>query len=180
MSSAETADLADLYINQRLSTTEIARHLGIPPSRARQALIQAGVHLRSRGDGVRLAFAKHGSPHKGRTREPFSAEWKANLSAARAAWGERNAVGTSVKPSGYIEYTRGPNKGRAVHVVAMEKTIGRRLRHGECVHHIDGNRANNDIHNLALVTTAGHARLHRREEALAGKRRERKDNGQLS
>lgn len=31
---------------------------------------------------------------------------------------------------------------------------------GFTVHHIDGNPANNDIHNLALVTTRGHARIH--------------------
>lgn len=31
---------------------------------------------------------------------------------------------------------------------------------GFTIHHIDGNPANNDIHNLALVTTRGHARIH--------------------
>jgi hypothetical protein len=31
---------------------------------------------------------------------------------------------------------------------------------GFTVHHIDGNPANNDIHNLTLVTTRGHARIH--------------------
>lgn len=53
-------------------------------------------------------------------------------------------------------------------VEAMEARLGRRLLRDEMVHHIDGDPQNIDYDNLALVTRAGHARLHRREEILAG------------
>lgn len=42
----------------------------------------------------------------------------------------------------------------------MEKNIGRELRSDEIVHHIDGNKLNNDIVNLVIVTRAEHARIH--------------------
>lgn len=36
------------------------------------------------------------------------------------------------------------------HIVVVEKEIGRFLYEGEVVHHIDGNKTNNDIKNLKL------------------------------
>lgn len=46
------------------------------------------------------------------------------------------------------------------HRYIMEQHIGRKLKHDEQVHHIDGNRLNNTIENLQIMTRAEHARLH--------------------
>ena len=48
----------------------------------------------------------------------------------------------------------------------MELHIGRRLHPGECVHHIDGNRLNNDLANLQLMDHGEHSSLHRRMSVL--------------
>jgi hypothetical protein len=61
----------------------------------------------------------------------------------------------------------------------MEARIGRRLLPDEVVHHIDGERANNNQNNLALMTRSAHTRLHRFEEAMAGNVRERNKNGRF-
>ena len=161
------------------SLTELADRHNISVSTVRYHVLKAGA-LRSRSEGVRNAAAagKIGSGLRGKSRE-FSDEHKAALSRARAKWGEENAVGFSIKPSGYREHTRGEHKGRAEHVVKMEQRLGRRLLPDEHIHHIDGNPLNNDENNLALVTRSGHARLHRLQDAMAGKQRERTENGRF-
>lgn len=40
------------------------------------------------------------------------------------------------------------------------------------IHHIDGNKANNDLSNLAIMTATGHQRLHGQEEARKARARE--------
>jgi hypothetical protein len=46
------------------------------------------------------------------------------------------------------------------HVVVMEALGVSKLPKGLEVHHIDGNRKNNDLENLALVTRKGHQKIH--------------------
>lgn len=42
----------------------------------------------------------------------------------------------------------------------MEKKIGRKLRPDEVVHHIDGNKLNNNLDNLVVMTRAEHVLIH--------------------
>lgn len=167
MDTLSNAAAAALYLNGS-STTQIAASLGVSVSTARKMVIDAGLKLRPRGalsSKGRESIVAAGRARRGAKR---SAEACSNIQQGRAAWGEKNAVGVSLKSNGYLEYTRGPNKGRAVHVVAMEERIGRRLLADEVVHHIDGDTSNNNINNLALMTRSGHTRLHRREQRIGG------------
>lgn len=50
--------------------------------------------------------------------------------------------------------------GRHAHRRVMENYLGRKLESNEIVHHIDGNRHNNSLSNLTILTRAEHARLH--------------------
>lgn len=50
--------------------------------------------------------------------------------------------------------------GRHMHRVIAEQKIGRPLRRGEIVHHIDGNARNNDPDNLVILTQGAHMREH--------------------
>ena len=53
--------------------------------------------------------------------------------------------------------------GRHAHRVVMERKLGRKLKPGEIVHHIDGDKRNNDPENLMLFPSpAEHARYHMR------------------
>lgn len=54
-------------------------------------------------------------------------------------------------------------KTRRKHQIIMEQYIGRPLKSDEVVHHIDGNKRNNDISNLLLTTRSQHARIHSKE-----------------
>ena len=176
MSSVNKVIIVDEYV-AGASLTELAKRYNISVSTARYHILKAEA-LRSRAEGIRNAAAsgKLGAGLRGKKRT-FSASHRASIVRARAIWAEENAVGFSVKPSGYLEHTRGEHKGRSVHVVVMEHRLGRKLLPDEHVHHIDGNPLNNAENNLALVTRSGHARLHRLQDAMSGNTRERAENG---
>lgn len=61
----------------------------------------------------------------------------------------------SVKPTTYRKFF-----GRHEHRVIGEKIAGRHLRTDEHVHHIDGNKQNNDPSNLKIMTAKDHLKLH--------------------
>lgn len=160
------------------SLSQISDATGIPISTVRHQLLLAGVQLRTAADGMRASISTgRRRSLAGVKRGEFSQQWKDRISAGRIAWAEKHATGVSLKPSGYIEHTRGPNKHRSQHVVIMEALIGRRLREDECVHHIDGDRTNNAAANLELMTRQEHSRHHALENVG---RRLRNGKGQFS
>ena len=50
--------------------------------------------------------------------------------------------------------------GRHEHRVIAEQKIGRPLEPGEVVHHIDGDKFNNDPSNLEVITQSEHINIH--------------------
>lgn len=166
-------DFLALYLSG-MSIPEVSEATGIPRSTIRFRLKKAGA-LRSREDGRRIAECR-GRRSGGRKgcRRSFTSQHREAISKARMKWADENAIGVSVKPSGYLEFTRGMHKGRLVHVVVMEESIGRRLYRNECVHHVNRNRKDNRIENLMLMTVSEHARLHAKEN---DQHRNRDDRG---
>ena len=154
-------EIIELY-KEGNSIPEVSALVGKSRSTVRYHLKKSGV-LRTRKEAINIA-AKKGrlSSNKG-SKKNFTDEWKKNISKGRLEWSKKNAKGVSLKPSGYLEVTVGENKFRLLHVVIMEKIIGRRLYSNECVHHKDGNKLNNDVCNLELMTKSEHSRLHGKE-----------------
>lgn len=159
------------------SIPEVHEATGIPLSTLRFRFKKAGI-LRSRADGVRLAEKKGRIPRplKGQSRV-FSQEWKDNIRRARVKIGIESAKSTRINTNGYLEFTRGVYKGKLVHRVVMAEWVGRELFNDEVVHHIDGDKLNNSIDNLALMTPSGHGRIHRIEDEILGIKRERDKDG---
>ena len=51
--------------------------------------------------------------------------------------------------------------GTHIHILVAEKVLNRKLRKGEIVHHIDEDRKNNSIENLAVLPSQNiHAKIH--------------------
>lgn len=61
---------------------------------------------------------------------------------------------------GYVWVRVKVGKWRREHCVVAETILGRKLKKGECVHHIDGNGINNANSNLMICTTSYHSWLH--------------------
>lgn len=64
------------------------------------------------------------------------------------------------------------NNGHPIkeHIFIMEQHIHRKTHRGEVVHHIDGNKLNNNINNLMLLTAGEHSKLHRKQDLQNGKK----------
>jgi len=95
--------------------------------------------------------------------------------AQRRAWQtkrKRKPVGsTNLSQDGYVRVKVIPGAGqwRKLHHVIVEETIGRPLVAGEVVHHINGDRLDNDPDNLHLCADqTEHGRVHASFEQLLG------------
>jgi len=60
--------------------------------------------------------------------------------------------GRFIRPDGSIVITAGKDKGKYLHRLVMERHLGRPLKRREKVYHIDGNKSNNELINLRLVS----------------------------
>lgn len=87
-------------------------------------------------------------------------------------WKSKHISHKTYFENGYItEYKNGYNKKGNVkqHRRIMEEYLGRQLEPWEVVHHINGDKTDNRIENLKLMTRGEHSSLHRREEKASGK-----------
>lgn len=62
---------------------------------------------------------------------------------------------------GYRQCTRAKNHWKYEQVIVMEQHIGRKLLKNEVVHHINGDKLDNRLENLQLLTRCEHINLHR-------------------
>ena len=68
-----------------------------------------------------------------------------------------SAPRTYIDPNGYLRYS---DSDYLVHRRAKEKELGRRLKKGEIVHHINGDRLDNRPGNLELLSPREHFKKH--------------------
>lgn len=111
----------------------------------------------NRTTGVYRRFCSKDCWHKARARGWENPNWKG---------------GRSITDRGYV-MVWAPHHPKAIHNrvpehrLVMEQNVGRILSADEVVHHIDGNRSNNAIENLQILSPSEHSRLHREQEKIA-------------
>lgn len=68
---------------------------------------------------------------------------------------QADAIRATASGKGYIV-----RDGRLEHRIVAEQKLGRPLKPGEIVHHIDGNKRNNSPDNLEIMTQSEHMKEH--------------------
>jgi len=170
--------LIDRY-NGGESVADICKGTDINPATLRRRFLKVGVMRNSRS-AIRLAFIS-GKMNGRKTRKGVHASEKTKQILRENALqrAQTKARGWRINSCGYAEFTRGDLQNVLVHRFVVEAHIGRKLLPTECVHHIDGNKLNNDISNLEIMTFEKHAKVHRLEEAALGLIRKRDAYGRF-
>jgi len=106
-------------------------------------------------------------------RKPMSEEDKRKRSVANTRYwdGKRKPI---LHKNGYLTLSI-RNKKQYVHRMVMEEHLGRKLRSDEQVHHINGDKTDNRIENLILLSSSEHLRMHAIENGLGTKIQHRND-----
>ncbi|MBA7654346.1 hypothetical protein ES703_62223 [subsurface metagenome] len=149
-------ELARLYLEEKMTTYQIAERVNITPPQIRYWLKKYSIKTRGTSEANRLAFLKGRRVDTNR-RGSESPNWKGGR------FEDRN---------GYI-HVYAPGHPRAVdkyvleHILVWEQANNRELPKGYIIHHLNGLRDDNHPENLVGLSTKDHDKVDRLKLAEA-------------
>lgn len=137
------AELTRMYVDEKMKMEDIAKHFKCGESTVRTKIVQLGLTL-DRGEGLARRMARNSKKYK---REYNSRGYK-RIMFPQHPRSNRD---------GYVDE----------HRYVAEQALGRYLEFGEQVHHINVDKGDNRVENLAVLTKAEHATTHKYMERVA-------------
>lgn len=147
---------ADLALKYNCSSTHILR------------LLKANnVSIRCSSEALKLSHSRESVKNKlsksslgRRLSEKSKNKLRLRVGSKNHNW--RN--GLTITKGGYLQFTdsscNGEHRNKLLHIIICEYKYNRKLIKGEHVHHIDGNKLNNNPNNLIILSASEHAKIH--------------------
>lgn len=136
---------------------QIAKEVGKGAMTVWRWLKRAGVEVKAGA----LVKGKHWSDAR-RVHHPAKPERPADAPRGYEIVVQRALGNKSISTDGYVLVNLGHGERQYEHILVAEKAIGRKLRRGEVVHHINFVRHDNRNENLLVCSIAYHLQLHAR------------------
>lgn len=161
-------EIIERYQNSNLSLRDLARLYNTNHCSLSYLLKRAGIPIKDKGEMISEAWKKQPHPRLGkkgaecpvygrRHSDETKKKMRDNMLGDKSpAW----INGRTRHPLGYVLVTIDGSQ-LLEHRVLMEKHLGRKLSPDEVVHHINGNRTDNRIENLTVMSRAEHMIHHK-------------------
>lgn len=157
MTEADMQKIKTLYVDEKKSMESIAKIMNISAWNVHDKLHKMGVEIRPMVTAHALEKAWEASRGRVKTAEEKRKWLEANK---HGGIGNKKRMNTGYIGIYFPDHPQSKDGYVLEHRLVMECVIGRHLNNDECVHHINGNRADNRIENLQLMTQTEHKRLH--------------------
>lgn len=154
---ADQARCASAY--ERLkSVAKVATETGIPVASVHRLLKRSGVAIQSLGEAHkgRPWTAARRAHHPEKQKRPADAPRGYEIATARSLGNK------SRSEHGYVTVHIGRKRKQYEHILVAEGALGRPLKKGEVVHHINCDRTDNRPANLLICRIGYHLQLHAR------------------
>lgn len=179
------SEVADLYRSGK-SIAQVAEQLSVSSGTISRALKRAGIKPRHKNHEIQESIATKGqcfydyeaiaSAYASglsmpKVAEQFGCTMPTVVRALRKTGTPSRSLsdgkslahrGNKGKVNGYTTVTADKYARKLEHILIAEAALGRKLKKGECVHHINQNRSDNRRENLLICTIGYHTAIHAR------------------